>query len=36
VSLDLPMSAQLETILQTLASPPDARRVGASEGDTRP
>jgi len=31
VSLDLPMSAQLETILQTLASPPDARPVGESE-----
>jgi glutamate/aspartate transport system substrate-binding protein len=35
VSLDLPMSAQLETILQTLASPPDARPAGASEDGTR-
>jgi glutamate/aspartate transport system substrate-binding protein len=35
VSLDLPMSAQLETILQTLASPPDARPVGESEEEGR-
>ncbi|GAB3775134.1 amino acid ABC transporter substrate-binding protein [Ramlibacter monticola] len=35
VSLDLPMSAQLETILQTLASPPDARPPGLADDGTR-
>ena len=35
VSLDLPMSAQLETILQTLASPPDGRPPGLADDGTR-